>query len=81
MYALFTKTTNPEVTLPFAAAAKLLQSCLTMCDPTDSSPPGSPVPGTLKARTLESRFYIYIYTHASWRFIYHDKSSLLYLGC
>ena len=63
MYALFTKTTNPEVTLPFAAAAKLLQSCLTMCDPTDSSPPGSPVPGTLKARTLESRFYIYIYTH------------------
>ena len=36
-----------------AAAAKLLQSCLTLCDPTDSSPPGSPVPGILQARTLE----------------------------
>ena len=36
-----------------AAAAKSLQSCLTLCDPIDSSPPGSPVPGILKARTLE----------------------------
>ena len=36
-----------------AAAAKLLQSCLTLCDPTDSSPPGSPIPGILHARTLE----------------------------
>ena len=36
-----------------AAAAKLLQSCLILCDPTDSSPPGSPVPGILQARTLE----------------------------
>jgi len=36
-----------------AAAAKLLQSCPTLCDPTDSSPPGSPVPGILQARTLE----------------------------
>ena len=35
------------------AAAKLLQSCLTLCDPIDSSPPGSPVPGILKARILE----------------------------
>ena len=35
------------------AAAKLLQSCLTLCDPIDSSPPGSPVPGILQARTLE----------------------------
>ena len=35
------------------AAAKSLQSCLTLCDPTDSSPPGSPVPGILQARTLE----------------------------
>ena len=33
--------------------AKLLQSCLTLCDPIDSSPPGSPVPGILQARTLE----------------------------
>ena len=36
-----------------AAAAESLQPCLTLCDPTDGSPPGSPVPGTLQARTLE----------------------------
>ena len=35
------------------AAAKLLQSCLTLCNPIDSSPPGSPIPGVLQARTLE----------------------------
>ena len=35
------------------AAAKLLQLCLTLCEPIDGSPPGSPVPGILKARTLE----------------------------
>ena len=35
------------------ATAKLLQSCPTLCDPIDSSPPGSPIPGILKARTLE----------------------------
>ena len=36
-----------------AAAAKSLQSCPTLCDPIDDSPPGSPVPGILQARTLE----------------------------
>ena len=36
-----------------AAAAKSLQSCPTLCNPIDSSPPGSPVPGILQARTLE----------------------------
>ena len=36
-----------------AAAAKLLQLCPTMCDPIDVSPPGSPAPGILQARTLE----------------------------
>ena len=35
------------------AAAKSLQSCLTLCDPTDGSPPSSPVPGILQATTLE----------------------------
>ena len=35
------------------AAAKSLQSCSTLCDPLDGSPPGSPVPGILQARTLE----------------------------
>ena len=36
-----------------AAAAQSLQSCPTLCDPIDGSPPGSPVPGILQARTLE----------------------------
>ena len=36
-----------------AAAAKSLQSCPTLCDPIDGSPPGSPVPGILQPRTLE----------------------------
>ena len=37
----------------YAADAKSLQSCPTPCNPTDSSPPGSPIPGILQARTLE----------------------------
>ena len=36
-----------------AVAAKSLQSCPTLCDPIDGSPPGSPIPGILQARTLE----------------------------
>ena len=46
-----------------AAAAKSLQSCLTLCDPIDGSPPGSSVPGILQARILEwiaISFSIYI---------------------
>ena len=39
--------------LAAAAAAKSLQSCPTLCDPIDGSPPGSPIPGILQARTLE----------------------------
>ena len=39
--------------IPVAAAAKSLQSCLTLCDPIDGSPPGSPIPGILQVRTLE----------------------------
>ena len=35
------------------AAAKSLQSCPTLCDPIDSSPPSSPIPGVLQAKTLE----------------------------
>ena len=42
-----------EVRISLAAAAKSCQSCLTLCDPIDGSPPGSPVPGILQARTLE----------------------------
>ena len=40
-------------TVKKAAAAKSLQSCLTLCNPIDGSPPGSSVPGILQARTLE----------------------------
>ena len=36
-----------------SAAPKLLQSCPTLCDPIDGTPPGSPIPGILQARTLE----------------------------
>ena len=50
----FVKTTVVTICpIAAAAAAKSLQSCPTLCDPIDSSPPGSPVPGILQARTLE----------------------------
>ena len=39
--------------MKLTAAAKLIQSCPTLCDPIDGSPPGSPVPGILQARALE----------------------------
>ena len=45
-------TTQPAASAG-AAAAKLLQSCPTLCDPIDSGPPSSPVPGILQTRTLE----------------------------
>ena len=44
---------SPDIVVAAAAAAKSLQSCPTLYDPIDSSPPGSPVPGILQARTLE----------------------------
>ena len=48
-------TAGCQASLSFtaAAAAKSLQSCPTLCDPIDGSPPGSPVPGILQARILE----------------------------
>ena len=50
-------STCEKLTIPLcfaaAAAAKSLQSCPTLCGPIDCSPPGSPVPGILQARTLE----------------------------
>ena len=49
----FTSWATREAQCPAAAAAKSLQSCPTLCDPRDGSPPGSPVPGILQARTLE----------------------------
>ena len=54
-----------------AAAAKSLQSCPTLCDPIDSSPPGSPVPGILQARTLE---WIAISFSSAWKWKVKVKS-------
>ena len=42
-----------HLTSTSAAAAKSLQSCPTLCEPRDGSPPGSPIPGILQARTLD----------------------------
>ena len=52
-------------------AAKSLQSCLTLCDPIDSSPPGSPVPGILQARTLE---WVAISFSSAWKWKVKVKS-------
>ena len=46
-------TTGKTIALTATATAKSLQSCPTLCDPIDGSPPGSPVPGILQARILE----------------------------
>ena len=54
-----------------AAAAKPLQSCPTLCDPIDGSPPGSPVPGTLQARTLE---WVAISFSSAWKWKVKVKS-------
>ena len=47
------ETTAADAAAAATAAAKSPQSCPTLCDPIDGSPPGSPVPGILQARTLE----------------------------
>ena len=54
-----------------AAAAKLLQSCLTPCDPIDGSPPGSAIPGILQARTLE---WVAISFSSAWKWKVKVKS-------
>ena len=59
---------------PYAAAAaatKSLQSCPTLCDPIDGSPPGSPVPGILQARTLE---WVAISFSSAWKWKVKVKS-------
>ena len=48
-----TNSSTDYVAAAAAAAAKSLQSCLTLCNPIDGSPPGSSVSGILQARTLE----------------------------
>ena len=52
-------------------AAKSLQSCPTLCDPIDGSPPGSPVPGILQARTLE---WVAISFSSAWKWEVKGKS-------
>ena len=54
-----------------AAAANSLQSCPTLCDPIDGSPPGSPVPGSLQARTLE---WVAIFFSNAWKWKVKVKS-------
>ena len=52
-FSLLYFMTSYQLFVTAAAAAKLLQSCPTLCDPIDGSPPGSTIPGILQARTLE----------------------------
>ena len=54
----------PGKPIYLSAAAKSLQSCPTLCDPIDGSPPGSPVPGILQARTLE---WVAISFYKAWK--------------
>ena len=54
-----------------AAAAKSLQLCPTLCDPVDGSPPGSPIPGILQARTLE---WVVISSSSAWKWKVKVKS-------
>ena len=58
--------TEWSLTHSAAAAAKSLQSCPTLCDAIDSSPPGSPVPGILQARTLEWVALIWTAKNTPW---------------
>ena len=51
--------------------AKSLQSCPTLCDPIDSNPPGSPIPGILQARTLE---WVAIFFSSAWKWKVEVKS-------
>ena len=57
--------------LVLLAAAKSLQSCPTLCDPVEGSPPGSPVPGTLQARTVE---WVAISFSNAWKWKVKGKS-------
>ena len=63
------KTVTPF--LKSTAAAKLLQSCPTLCNPIDGSPPGSPVPGILQARTPE---WVAISFSSAWKWKVKVKS-------
>ena len=66
---------NEVVLTHTAVAAKLLQSCLTLCDPIDGSPSGSAVPGILQARTLQLPFPSPINSYYT---TYHTIAYILY---
>ena len=68
---LFQSLSVVVVAYAAAAAAKSLQSCLTLCDPIDGRPPGSPVPGILQARTLE---WVAISFSSAWKWKVKAKS-------
>ena len=53
LYCVIKRCIRHDHSVYFYAAAKSLQSCLTLCDPIESSPLASPIPGILQARTLE----------------------------
>ena len=61
--------------------AKSLQSCPTLCDPIDGSPPGSPVPGILQARTLEWVAISFSRGSPYYDTIKNKKVNLTYLLC
>ena len=72
LFAVFSHSTNFSVALLLtAAAAKSLQSCPTLCDPIDGSPPGSPIPGILQARTLD---WVAISFSTAWKWKVKVKS-------
>ena len=60
-----------SVLCAYFLAAKLLQSCPTLCEPRDGSPPGSPIPGILQARTLE---WVAISFSGAWKWKVKVKS-------
>ena len=61
----------------FAAAAKSLQSCPTLCDPIDGSSPGSPVPGILQARVLEWGAIAFSEVRSNWKLIINLLKNLM----
>ena len=65
------KTKDSETATKHGAAAKSLQSCPTLCDPIDGSPPGSSVPGILQVRTLE---WVAISFSSAWKWKVKVKS-------
>ena len=70
-FMLLSTCLNSDYFQPLAAAAKSLQSCPTLWDPIDDSPPGSPIPGILQARTLE---WVSIFFSNAWKWKVKVKS-------